>query len=177
MTQPPSQPPVNVAPPSQQYAPMSPPPGYAQPPFTTTPRPKKSRKQFWLGVCAGLAAGVLLSVLAVGIGAAVSAVSASAAIANAVDECKAKGKAGISLGDKGSSLTIDTKGEKDSTGADFSDAACILKGLHIPDSVVSQMDATTAMQGRQSAAWENIEASWSYHPNSGMNLILKIAQN
>jgi hypothetical protein len=130
-----------------------------------------------MGLGAGFAAGVLVSVLVTGIGSSLSAVTASHALQKATEECGVAGADGVTIGDKGTSLAIDTKGEDDSSGPSWSDAACVLEELQVPDSVVAQVDATSAMQGRQTAAWNNVEASWTYHPDTGLKIILTAAKN
>jgi hypothetical protein len=154
---------------------LPPQPYYAAP--QSSPLNKPPRKQLWVGLGAGFAAGVLVSVLAAGIGSAVQTVNASHALQKAADECGGADIDGVSVIDEGSSLTIDTEGEDDLSGASMEDTACILAALEVPESVIAQMDATTAMQGRQTAAWNNVEASWTYHPNTGVKIILTTAKN
>jgi hypothetical protein len=86
----------------------------------------------------------------------------------------AHGQAGtyVVIGDDGSTLTIDTKGE-DSPGVDVATVACILIAIDTPDAVISQLDATRAMDGRQDATWGDFSASWTYHPDDGLDLILQ----
>jgi hypothetical protein len=78
----------------------------------------------------------------------------------------------IVLGDGGSSLTMIGEGEETS-GAPYGDIACILVALDMPDSIASQIDRTTAMMGVQQAAWDDFTASWSYHPDNGLNMIVE----
>ena len=136
----------------------------------------KKPKSFGLGLAIGAAGGVLLSVLVGGLIAVAGAVgaeaNASSAIPDAVKACNATGS-GVNVGDKGKSVSFDTKGKDDSSGASIDDVACVLGKLNVPDSVVSQMDHTNALQGRQTADWDGFNASWSYHPDSGLNLIVK----
>lgn len=151
-------------------------PGFPPAPqYYSQPAPKQSKKLLWIGLSSGFAAGVLATVLVATIVTAVGAASGPS-FQSAAEECNAAHTAGISVGDKGSSITIDTKGEDDSSGASFDDASCILSALNIPDSVTSQIDDTSAMDGRQSASWEGVDASWTYHPDSGMKLILSKAK-
>lgn len=46
---------------------------------------------------------------------------------------------------------------------------CTLEELDGPDSVLSKMESTTAMMGRQSDDWDDFEVSWSYHPDNGLD--------
>ncbi|MPZ14296.1 MAG: hypothetical protein GEU73_07705 [Chloroflexi bacterium] len=76
------------------------------------------------------------------------------------------------LGDGGYTLILDHKGERDRHGMSMENIAEVLALLDVPDSVVAQMDGTRAMDGRQSAEWDGITATWQYHPDSGLDLIL-----
>ena len=79
---------------------------------------------------------------------------------------------GISLGDSDRSLTLDGRGQDDSQGAAIETIACVLGALDTPDSTLSLIDSTRALDGRQSASWDGYSASWSYHPDSGLNIVL-----
>ena len=79
---------------------------------------------------------------------------------------------GISLGDNDRSLTLDGRGADDSQGAAIETIACVLGALETPDSTLSLIDSTRALDGRQSATWNGYSASWSYHPDSGLNIVL-----
>lgn len=83
------------------------------------------------------------------------------------------------LGDSGYTITMSGVPEDPTyanygkvTGLPIEHIACILKALAVPDSVVSQMDATRAMDGMQKASWNNLSATWTYHPKDGFNMIL-----
>ncbi|OWU99814.1 hypothetical protein B5D80_28730 [Micromonospora wenchangensis] len=88
----------------------------------------------------------------------------------ATDKCSVV-SADARIGDGGNSLTLDGRGEEDS-GLAYTDIVCILNELGAPDHVLSEMDSTRALDGRQSAQWGEIRASWSYHPDQGLDLIL-----
>ncbi|HEX5541642.1 MAG TPA: hypothetical protein VFX60_08760 [Micromonospora sp.] len=75
------------------------------------------------------------------------------------------------LGDEGKSLTLAGQGEK-SAGLPYTVITCVLEAVKIPDAVIAQMDSTRALDGRQTAEWNDIQASWTYHPNSGLKVIL-----
>ena len=79
------------------------------------------------------------------------------------------------LGDDGRSLTVDTNGEKRLSGFyDFEDLDCALRVLKVPDATRQKMLETTSMQGRQTDSWDGIEASWTYHPDNGLDVILEL---
>jgi hypothetical protein len=42
----------------------------------------------------------------------------------------------------------------------------------VPESVTAQMDGTRALDGRQPASWDGYTASWTFHPDSGFDLII-----
>jgi hypothetical protein len=79
----------------------------------------------------------------------------------------------IVLGDEGSTLTMRGEGDAYHPGASLDDIVCVLVMLDMPDSVASQIDRTTSMMGVQQAAWDDFEASWSYHPDNGLNMIVE----
>ena len=79
----------------------------------------------------------------------------------------------IRLGDGGTSLIITGAGAEERSGASITQVACILAELDVPDSVISQIDGTRALDGRQHASWDGISASWTYHPDDGLNMILQ----
>lgn len=75
------------------------------------------------------------------------------------------------VGDGGKSLTLDSGGKED-FGLVYSDIECILKEVRAPDHVVSEMASTRALDGRQNARWGKMRASWTYHPDQGLDVIL-----
>ncbi|MEV4465725.1 hypothetical protein AB0J51_19140 [Micromonospora echinofusca] len=75
------------------------------------------------------------------------------------------------IGDGGKSLTLDSGGKED-LGLDYSDIECILKEVRAPDHVVSEMASTRALDGKQNARWGKVRASWTYHPDQGLDVIL-----
>jgi len=79
---------------------------------------------------------------------------------------------GISVSDGGKTLSIDTRGNDDYSGADFSDMSCILDELKVPQYIRDDIEATNSLMGRQNAEFEGISMNWSYHPDSGANMTL-----
>lgn len=76
------------------------------------------------------------------------------------------------LGDSGYTITMKGQPNNATTGLPMRDMACVLRAVDVPDSVVSQMDATRALDGMQKASWNKISASWTYHPDNGLKVIL-----
>jgi hypothetical protein len=93
----------------------------------------------------------------------------------AADACLITDVTAAVVGDDGYSLELDGEGKGASSGImSVTDIACVLGRLKVPDSVVSQMDATSALQGRQAAEWDDVSASWTYHPDNGLDVILTL---
>jgi hypothetical protein len=38
------------------------------------------------------------------------------------------------------------------------------------------MDSTSALNGRQEDSWQEFTASWTYHPDNGIDLIVRTSQ-
>jgi hypothetical protein len=93
-------------------------------------------------------------------------------IRTARDACKVTSTEYARLGDGGYTLTLQTPPKYSELGLPMTDVACILTGVSIPDSVVSEMDSTRALDGTQKASWDKFQASWTYHPDNGMRIIL-----
>lgn len=81
---------------------------------------------------------------------------------------------GITEGDNGRTLTIDVKGQEDVSGATYDAQACILNELNAPSSAISHIEQTTSMDGRQTESWDGITIEWSYHPDRGSDMVIKM---
>lgn len=93
-------------------------------------------------------------------------------IESALETCDVTPGAYFALGDDGTSLSLQTAGAE-SPGADLADVACVLTEVDVPDSVLTRIDSTRALDGRQEASWDDLDASWGYHPDSGLDLVLE----
>ena len=97
----------------------------------------------------------------------------STKIEDALAECSIRPTdSNFDVGDGGYTLSIDGEGEEDS-GADLSDIACVLFELEVSDAVVGRIDNTRALDGTQEGSWDNFFATWSYHPDSGLSMIIE----
>lgn len=76
------------------------------------------------------------------------------------------------IGDGGSTITLDGEGDEDAGGLTVEQIFCVLGASGIPDSVVSDIEATRALDGRQDASWDGYSAAWRYHPDDGLEVIL-----
>lgn len=89
----------------------------------------------------------------------------------AAGECSVAG-----IGDGGRSLTLNMEGDDYGSGElAHADVMCVLGELEVPDVVLDKMGATRSLDGRQSDEWGDVEASWSYHPDNGLDVILELA--
>lgn len=78
--------------------------------------------------------------------------------------------------DGGRSLFLDMEGEDLGSGTlAYADVQCVLEELETPASTLNAMGQTRALDGRQSDEWNGLEASWSYHPDDGLDVIVKFA--
>lgn len=88
----------------------------------------------------------------------------------AVEECEA----GL-LGDNDRTLILDMEGEESFSGSmSYGEVTCVLEAVDTPDAVWDKMGRTTSLQGVQSDSWNGIEASWTYHPDQGLDIILEL---
>ncbi|MGO2634635.1 MAG: hypothetical protein ACTII7_10220 [Galactobacter sp.] len=100
--------------------------------------------------------------------------SAQERLAAAVEEC------GITTGDFASieedSVTLDAVGKYDFTadGITYDDVTCLFEKTGARDSMMDKIGQTRALDGRQEDAWGGFKASWTYHPDDGLNLVIEI---
>lgn len=92
--------------------------------------------------------------------------------AAALEACKlTTAQEGVRIADGGKTLILSSAGEE-SSGIPVESVACVLGATKIPEHVAAKMQATRALDGQQAASWEGFEASWTYHPDDGLNIIL-----
>ncbi|MEV4384649.1 hypothetical protein AB0J68_02805 [Micromonospora sp. NPDC049580] len=78
------------------------------------------------------------------------------------------------LGDDGNSLTLRSVG-KERTGLKLEQLQCYWTELEVPDAVIAEIEGTRALDGRQSGEWEDMSASWTYHPDDGLQMIITLS--
>lgn len=89
----------------------------------------------------------------------------------AADACAIPGGAD----DGGASLILDLGGTDLGSGELIDrHLECVLNQLERPEAVWASIMSTRALDGRQTADWDGIEASWTYHPDTGLDLILEL---
>lgn len=96
----------------------------------------------------------------------ITAKSTSGGMAEIVPMCDSE----LSSDEK--SVSFDTAGNDDSSGDSPMDAYCVLVGLQAPDYIFDLIGATRALDGRQTESWDSFKSSWSYHPDSGLQLVI-----
>lgn len=141
------------------------------------PEPGKKHLVFGgVGLVIGLAVGAIAGQLAAG-GAAAGPTAAApssltTSMTDAVASCGVEDSTGIDLMDEGTSLHLSTAGEEE-VGASYVDVLCVLEGLDVPESVVSRFGSTRALDGQQTATWNGLSASWGYHPDTGLDIVVE----
>jgi len=78
------------------------------------------------------------------------------------------------VSDGGSTLIVRTK-PSNASGRIWSALAmsCVMEELEFPDWLVNSIGTTRALDGRQSEAWNGLSLQWSYHPDNGVNLVIR----
>ncbi|WP_033104840.1 hypothetical protein [Microbacterium profundi] len=99
-------------------------------------------------------------------------ISAGSPFTIAIDECGASGTYVLLL-DDGTALEMSTAGEE-TPGAEYEDVACILNELGMSETILSRIGTTRAMDGRQEGSWDGYVASWTYHPDDGLSILIEI---
>jgi hypothetical protein len=97
------------------------------------------------------------------------AFAADVSIKSAAKKCHVK----ANLADGGRTISFDTAGDEDfGVGDDIEDVACLLLALRAPTFIVTEIDNTRALDGMQRDSWRRFKASWTYHPDDGLNIVI-----
>jgi hypothetical protein len=126
----------------------------------------------------GVVVGVVLTVVgcssgdgpAIGIGSRDTTIFEEAA--------EAADSAFVEVLDDGRGLAITGESSDGGDGASIEQIALALIVVEMPESAISRMDRTRALDGTQDATWSasdgtRIRASWTYHPDAGLNIVLE----
>lgn len=98
------------------------------------------------------------------------AAPAKTALRVAYETCGSVGE----LADADLALYLDMEGGDANSGTlTVTNIACVLAKLDAPSYVIHKMDSTRALDGRQSESWGDFEASWSYHPDEGLDVLIR----
>lgn len=157
------------------------------PPEMLRQHPKKS----WLmpagaglaiGTALGLAIGFSVAGGSGGSGNALSDAQNGSALSQgiidqAVETCGIDPE-GYNVLDDGAAIELDTEGEDylDSGTSNLIAYYCMLNELGVPEVTQQKMGRTRALDGTQSDTWDSLQASWSYHPDTGVNVLIEGAK-
>lgn len=79
----------------------------------------------------------------------------------------------VTVEDDGATLLVDTRSQdEDPLGVTSLALDCVYDELEVPTRVTESIAQTRALDGRQSDAWGDFTAQWSYHPDSGASVII-----
>jgi len=121
-----------------------------------------------------LLAGVILSGCGTG---AIDLVDSPTELQVVEDECDGEegdpGWAFVMSADEGRTLIVDTQGEEDLGGASIEQLYCVLGELGVPASITARMGNTRGLDGVQTGSWPGYLVTWSYHPDTGLDLIIE----
>lgn len=160
--------------------PGDPEPTAAGPAASLPPSPNKPLVFGLSGLGIGLVAGLIVGLAVIpalgNLAGNVIAEALPGPITSAVEACEVENNRWISIGDEGRSLSMDSWGEE-SDGADFDDIFCVLDELDTPDSVIKRINSTRALDGRQTADWDGLSASWGYHPDNGLDIVIEVERD
>lgn len=70
--------------------------------------------------------------------------------------------------DGGSAVQMSTE-----SFASTDDVRCVLTELEAPSATWVKIGNTRALDGRQEDNWPGFKASWTYHPDSGLNILIE----
>lgn len=99
----------------------------------------------------------------------VPTVTAVARLPGAFDACDADDVTDvISLADAGRTVLVETRTEYGATQP----VNCLFSLLGVSAALTSEVEATTSVMGRQQATEGNLTYSWSYHPDTGLKMVI-----
>lgn len=128
------------------------------------------------GLGIGLLVGLVIGLVVVPVAGSLGEVLAPSRIPGALEGCDVENDPWITAGDNGDSLSLQSAGDE-AAGADLGDIFCVLDELDVPDSVLTRMSSTRALDGRQTGEWDEFSASWGYHPDNGLDVVIETVQN
>lgn len=133
------------------------------------PRRKKRRWKLGLGMfILGFFSGIIATIVSV-VGLAMLVGGQDQAFAQAVTACKAAPHATVAS--DGSSLEMNTFGKKQ-PGMSVVTLGCVLQELDAPESLMQRMNTTRAIDGTREETWGSYRATWTYHPNQGLHVVI-----
>lgn len=144
-------------------------------PDATPPRSTRHLAFGVAGLGIGLIVGLAIGLTVIPVASSLAGALAPSRIPGALETCNVENDPWITAGDNGNSLSLQSSGD-DAAGADVGDIVCVLDELDIPDSVLTRMSSTRALDGRQTGEWDEFSASWGYHPDNGLDVVIETVQ-
>lgn len=126
---------------------------------------KKNKKLFFI-----LSLVILSVITAIGVGVVVWKGKQPTPLRAAYEKCGPKYS--FKLYDDDTSMEIDGKPAEAVHGVTWEDTECILDALEAPKSIGARMSKTRALDGMQRGEWGDYEATWTYHPDDGLDVII-----
>ena len=78
---------------------------------------------------------------------------------------------GVEVADEGKTITIDSIGSDDWTGASYSELTCVVSAVGTPDYINNNIMSVRALDGRQTEEFDGIVVSYSFHPDNGATIV------
>lgn len=130
---------------------------------------KKRRWKLGLGMfILGFFSGIIATIVSV-VGLAALMADGSTNFAAAVNTCQAFPYAQVSS--DGTSMEMTTSGKKE-PGMSVRTLGCLLEELDAPTSLKQRMESTRAIDGTQEEKWGSYRATWTYHPDHGLHVVI-----
>lgn len=79
----------------------------------------------------------------------------------------------VTVEDRGHTMVIDGDGGYASPGASIDTTMAILLELDASSAIVHRMEQTRALDGMQEGSWDEFTATWTYHPDQGLDIIIE----
>jgi hypothetical protein len=93
------------------------------------------------------------------------------------DAVRSCGLAASIVQDAGTSVFLNSEGDSYGSGdLSLGDLVCVLVALDTPDAVTNHMSNTRPLDGTQSDTWDDFSATWTYHPDNGLDVILTLTE-
>ncbi|MBK0421569.1 hypothetical protein JD292_05735 [Leucobacter sp. CSA2] len=80
---------------------------------------------------------------------------------------------GYSVQDDGESIRFDDAAKFEPNRASASEIECFASSIGAPDSLEFKIGNTRAVDGTLNERWKDHQATWTYHPESGLNIVFE----
>lgn len=127
-------------------------------------------KKFLIGLLGVPVVGIVL--VGIGMLSGHNPTAATPPLVTARNSCDPAGL-GTTIADKNKTLIVNGKGGEDAVGVPVETEACILGQLSATSAVTAHIESTRALDGRQTDTWGDYRAAWTYHPDSGLDIVIQ----